>query len=59
MPLYVDAVPIGASLAPGSGATGRTVPVGRLGALDVLRGIAICGILLMHIWKVGEVRLYR
>ena len=28
---------------------------GRLDALDVLRGIAICGILLMNIWKMGGV----
>ena len=48
------------SLAAGSGADAGTAAAeggsrARIDTLDVLRGVAICGILLMNIWKMGGV----
>ncbi|MBB5715518.1 hypothetical protein [Sphingomonas aerophila] len=38
-------------------AAANTVPVAqRIAALDVLRGVAICGILLMNIYSTGGAR---
>lgn len=36
-------------------ADARPTPATRIETLDVLRGVAICGILLMNIWKMGGV----
>ena len=55
MPPYVDADPAGAPIVAGRHDTSGSADARRLDALDVLRGVAICGILLMNIWKMGGV----
>ena len=55
MPPYSPAIANAAAVPAPAAVLARPAPASRIETLDVLRGVAICGILLMNIWKMGGV----